>query len=225
MPLIALMISLDETRPIVAILSTFLSIFILIPIRKDIHLKSVAWLIVGTALGVPTGVYILKQISLQPDSFKQLAESIFGLVLGFMIISFSVYQLKKPKLLELKSNFFAIPVGFIAGMLGGLFNTNGPPVVVYGVLKRWDPNQFRASLQGFFFISNFYIVANHYYQGFWTERVLTYAGYSLPSLLLAVLLGYYLSKKIPAEKFSFLIYYFLIFISLIYWGKSIASYL
>ena len=31
---------------------------------------------------------------------------------------------------------------------------NGPPLVVYGVLRRWQPAQFRATLQGYFLIAS-----------------------------------------------------------------------
>lgn len=222
MPLIAMLIPFGETVPIISLISCILSVLILIPIVKEIQLKSVGMLIAGSAVGIPIGAYAFKLILLQSNEIKLMSENIFGLILGLMIIMFSIYQLKKPKLIEIKSNILAVPTGIIAGTLGGLFNTNGPPVVIYGVLKRWDPNQFRASLQAYFVISSYYIAANHYLQGVWSANVIRTAAYSIPSVILAVIAGFYLGKKIPAEKFSYIIYIVLIIVGLIYCGKSAA---
>ena len=46
--------------------------------------------------------------------------------------------------------------GFFAGILGGAYNTNGPPVVIYGSLRKWSPATFRATLQGYFFMAAFF---------------------------------------------------------------------
>ena len=40
--------------------------------------------------------------------------------------------------------------GFCSGILGGAYGMNGPPLAVYGSLRRWSPQHFRATLQGYF---------------------------------------------------------------------------
>ena len=40
--------------------------------------------------------------------------------------------------------------GFGAGVLGGAYGMNGPPLVAYGALRHWSPKRFRATLQGYF---------------------------------------------------------------------------
>ena len=37
--------------------------------------------------------------------------------------------------------------GFCSGILGGAYGMNGPPLAVYGSLRRWSPQHFRATLQ------------------------------------------------------------------------------
>ena len=54
---------------------------------------------------------------------------------------------------ELHSDRLAPLFGFAAGILGGAYGMNGPPLVVYGGLRRWQPTQFRAMLQGYFLIA------------------------------------------------------------------------
>ena len=40
--------------------------------------------------------------------------------------------------------------GFCAGVLGGAYGMNGPPLVIYGAMRRWSAQHFRATLQGYF---------------------------------------------------------------------------
>ncbi|PCJ61303.1 MAG: hypothetical protein COA79_06900 [Planctomycetota bacterium] len=225
MPLLAIVIPLEEAGPIVAISATFLAIIAVIPVRKQIQIKSVRWLLLGSVVGIPIGVFLLKQLSLQPKEIKLSEENIFGFLLGILIISFSIYQLRKRNNFELKSNIFAVPTGIFAGVLGGLINTTGPPIVVYGVLKRWDPIQFRASLQAYFMFSAFYISINHGYQGLWTSSVLQVTGYAIPVAILAVVVGQFINNKISTDKFTHLVYFLLIAIGVIFCGKSISYFI
>ena len=59
------------------------------------------------------------------------------------------------------SRRWAYPAGFIAGCLGGAYNTAGPPVIVYGSLRQWPKEEFRAVLQAFFFVNAVFTVASH----------------------------------------------------------------
>jgi hypothetical protein len=43
----------------------------------------------------------------------------------------------------------AVPLS--AGVLGGAYGMNGPPLVIYGSLRGSSPQHFRATLQGYFF--------------------------------------------------------------------------
>ncbi len=144
---------------------------------------------------------LIKNIGVNP-SF----ESKLNFILGVIVIAFSWFQLSKPNITQLKTNAYAIPAGFIAGVLGGAYNTNGPPIVMYGVIKKWDPKEFKASLQAFFIFSNIYIIGSHFYYGNFTPIVIQYSVYTLAPAIASILLGNYLSKKIPAEKFNSMVY-------------------
>ena len=113
------------------------------------------------------------------------------------------------------SPILGVPFGFLAGILGGAYNANGPPIVIYGVMRGWKKEAFRASLQGFFFISSLMIVAGHGISGFWNRELLYAFVISLPAVILAVLLGESLAKKITQENFNRVIYYFLILMGVI----------
>ena len=71
-------------------------------------------------------------------------------VLGLVIISFSAYSLLSRREHDLKNDSWAWLFGFGAGVLGGAYGMNGPPLVIYGSLRKWPPERFRATLQGYF---------------------------------------------------------------------------
>ncbi len=96
----------------------------------------------------------------------------------------------------------AWPFGIAAGILGGAYNTNGPPVVIYGLLRQWPPAAFRATLQGYFFPTGLFILAGHAAAGLWTRPVGEFFAFSLPVVLLAIWLGARLNRAIPEGKFD-----------------------
>ena len=66
-------------------------------------------------------------------------------VLGTVIIAFAMYRMRGRDGVELKDDRLAWMFGFGAGVLGGAYGMNGPPLVAYGALRRWSPEQFRAT--------------------------------------------------------------------------------
>ncbi|MFQ5856424.1 MAG: hypothetical protein ACE5LU_12350, partial [Anaerolineae bacterium] len=71
-------------------------------------------------------------------------------LLGLILIAYACYTLAHPVTPRLSSRRWVYPVGFVAGCLGGAYNTPGPPVIVYGSLRQWPKQEFRAMLQAFF---------------------------------------------------------------------------
>ena len=200
MPLLALFIDLKVATPLIALIAFFIAIAILIKNWQKVEFKSAWRLIVASLAGIPIGLWYLKDIN----------ENIIKLFLGILVLFFAIYSLVKPKLIQLKSEKFAWIFGFFAGILGGAYNTNGPPIVIYSSLKKWNPQNFRATLQGYFFTTGILLIISHGIAGNFTNEVLTYFAYCLPVVLLAVIIGAKLNKKIPVERFHKYIYIILI---------------
>ena len=112
-----------------------------------------------------------------------------SLALGAALIVYGLYSLTGPSLPEVRSAGWAVPVGLLSGALGGAFNTNGPPIVVYGSLKRWSPEVFRATLQANFLTAAFFIALGHVLGGLWTERVLVLFAATVPVLAAGFWIG------------------------------------
>ena len=200
MPLLSLFINIKIATPLIALIAFFIAISILIKNLKRVEFKSAWRLILSSLVGIPIGLWYLKDIN----------ENVIKLILGVIILFFAIYNLVKPKLVELKTEIYSWIFGFFAGILGGAYNTNGPPIVIYSSLKKWNPQNFRATLQGYFFTTGILVIIGHGLAGNFTTEVLKYFTYCIPIVLIAVIIGARINKKIPLEKFHKYIYLILV---------------
>jgi uncharacterized membrane protein YfcA len=189
-PLLALTLPVQVAAPLAVLVSITVAITVVIQDWHNIHVRSAGWLVLSTLFGIPVGLLLLKTVS----------ESIVKSVLGVFIIIFALYSLsgRKP---ELHNDRLAPLFGFAAGILGGAYGMNGPPLVVYGVLRRWQPTQFRATLQGYFLIASIVGMAGYALTGLWTRTVSGYFLLSLPLALIAIFLGHLIHRRLSSSRF------------------------
>ncbi|MEW6335130.1 MAG: sulfite exporter TauE/SafE family protein [Thermodesulfobacteriota bacterium] len=214
MPLLAMTpLGMKTVSPLVALIATMLAVMILAREWRIIDFRSTWRLIAATLPGIPLGLLLLK------GPYEEAGKIILALV----IIGFSLYSLIRPRFSALPQEWAAYPFGFIAGILGGAYNSNGPPVVIYGTLRRWTPARFRANLQGYLFPTSVIIIAGHGLGGFWTPSVGWYLLISLPAILLAVWLGTRLNHRIPQGHFDRYVHILLILIGSLLLVRTVAA--
>ncbi|RLD00251.1 MAG: sulfite exporter TauE/SafE family protein [Chloroflexi bacterium] len=211
MPLLAMTVGIQIATPLVALIASTIAITILLKNWRSVDVGSAWRLVVSSLIGIPIGLVFL----------KGAYENIVTAVLALLIVSFSLYSLLKPKLSFPPSDRSAYVFGLLAGILGGAYNTNGPPIVIYGTLKKWPAKSFRATLQGYFSPTGLLIVGSHGLAGLWTSDVLHLYFISLPVVFLAILLGGKLNSSIPTGKFDRYIHVALIIIGTILLINSI----
>jgi len=211
MPLLAFFLNMKTAVPLVALIGFSISIFILVKHWKSAYIKGLWKLILFCILGIPIGLLFLKNSD----------DKLIKIVLSILIISYSSTNLIKPNFIELKSNKFVWIFGLISGILGGAYNTNGPPIIIYGKLKRWEPEKFRAILQSVFFPTNLFIIIGQGSTGFWTNDVIKYFLYCLPVILTGSVFGGYINKKLSKENFVRFVDIFLIIIGFILFIRTI----
>jgi len=195
MPLLAMLVGVRTAAPLVALVAGVLAASILISSWRHVRPASAWRLILGGLAGIPLGLWFLRGAH----------ETLMKLALAAGLIAYSAYSLIRPRLPRLKNDNPAFLFGFAGGILGGAYNTNGPPVVIYGALRRWSPASFRATLQGYFLPSGLLILAGHGAAGLWTTRVLHLFLISLPATLAAVWLGERINRRIPPGRFDRLV--------------------
>ena len=200
MPLLVLILGVKTAAPLVAMVGIINALVMLLREWRELDIKSAIYLILSTLAGIPLGLFFL----------KSSPEHIVKMILGLVLIGFGLYNLFGLRLPALKKGYLVFPFGFLAGILGGAYNTGGPPVVIYGVMRGWEKEKFRATLQGYFLISSALIVVGQGISGLWTRSVLIYFLGSIPVVVLAVLLGNWMVHKISGEHFNKVVNLFLV---------------
>jgi len=193
MPLLAFVVSLKLAAPIVALASALNAFLILVRDWKSLEFRQAGWLILIALISVPVGAWLLDEAD---DRFLK------G-ILGLVVIGFSIWSLCSPAIPELKSRGWSIPFGMAAGILGGMYNTAGPPLVIYAALKHWPPKLFRVILQAYFLPSGLLIVAVHAHRGRITDSVLKTFMIILPAIAAGFLAGRKLGHRIPEKQFRY----------------------
>ena len=196
MPLLALVVGVKTATPVVAFAASTVTIVILLRNWRSVDVRAAWRLILSSLVGIPFGLVLLKYA---PEAYVKL-------LLGVLLILYGLYNLFAPDLPVARGESSAYVFGFVAGVLGGAYNTNGPPVVIYGALRRWPPENFRATLQGCFLLTGLMILAGHGAAGLWTRQVTWLYLHSLPAILLGVFLGGRLNRRIPREAFGRIVY-------------------
>ncbi len=201
MPLLAMTsLGMPSVTALVALVASTLALQIILRNWRDIDLAITWRLILSSMIGIPVGLALLKVAD----------EAVVKMILALLIMGFSIFGLIKPSGGKPVNELWSFPFGFLSGVLGGAYNTNGPPIVIYGALRRWPPEHFRATLQGYFFPTSLLILLSHGLAGFWTARVWSLYALSIPAMIAAIILGNWIHQRLPRNRFDQAIHLLLI---------------
>jgi uncharacterized membrane protein YfcA len=179
MALLPALIGIKVATPLVALIALVLEIVLVTRYRKSIEFRAVWHIALAAVVGTPLGVIFLTRVN----------ERISLAVLGVVIAGYALYALLGLKMPHLEKRGWAYLAGLFGGMLGGAYNTAGPPVIVYADCRRWSPNVFKGNLQGYFIIVSLAVVVSHALNGNFTPQVWDLFGGPCPFLQLPSSLG------------------------------------
>jgi uncharacterized membrane protein YfcA len=91
--------------------------------------------------------------------------------------------------------------GFCAGVLGGAYGMNGPPLAIYGAMRRWSAQHFRATLQDYFLPASVIGMLGYWLAGLWVAQVTRYYLLSLFVVAPAILLGRAANHRLRGDAF------------------------
>lgn len=197
-PLLALRLPVEIAAPLAVLVSITVAFVIIVQDWQHVEFRSAGWLVASTALGVPLGVLLLAQGN------QRLVKAILGLI----IVAFAGYALSRRQSPELRADnrLWLLGCGFCAGLLGGAYGMNGPPLAIYGALRRWSARRFRATLQGYFLPASILGMAGYFFAGLWVREVSRYFLLSLPCTVLAILIGGALNRRLRGDLFVRYVY-------------------
>jgi uncharacterized membrane protein YfcA len=145
---------------------------------------------------------------------KTLDMDILRLILGIILIAYSVYglffQISNIKIWK----GWAYLVGFLSGGLGGTIGANGPPVIVYTAAQRWSNDKIRVTLQGYFCITILITIIIQAFNGLITTVVAKYFGFSILIFLLGICIGSRFYGTLGDKTYKRIIFVILAFLGL-----------
>lgn len=204
-PLLALVMPVDVAVPVAVLTSITVAAFVVVQDWRSIHVRSAGRLVLATLFGTPLGLLLLTA------SPERLVKALLGLI----IVAFSWYMLAGGGRAAIESDRLAWPFGFVAGVLGGAYGMNGPPLVIFGTLRRWSPQHFRATLQGYFLPASTLVMAGYWAAGLWTPAVTGYYMRALPGIVAAILLGRVVNRRLEPRTFLRVVHAGLIAVGLV----------
>lgn len=209
-PLLALYLPIEIAVPVSVLVSIAVAGIVVVQDWKKIHFRSAGWLVLFSALGIPLGLWLLTTAN------EQLVKS----ALAVIIICFSIYLIvtqttRKTIKLEKGNKTGLFLCGLLAGVFGGAYGLNGPPLVVYGAMRRWSAQHFRATLQGYFLPASLMGMIGYWVKGLWVSQVTILFLWSLPAVFLATFLGRVVNSRMNGTAFFIYVYIGLIGIGVI----------
>jgi uncharacterized protein len=197
-PLLAFFIPIRVAAPLAVLVSITIAAVVVAQDWRHIHVRSAGWLVLSTLFGIPLGLVML----------TRSPEHLIKAVLGVLILTFALFSLARGVRFRLHhdSRAWLLTCGFIAGVLGGAYGMNGPPVAIYGTLRNWTAQHFRATLQAYFLPASVLGMCGYLGAGLWTRVVTHDYLLCLPVMLPAVFLGRAINQRLSAAVFSRYVY-------------------
>lgn len=191
--LTSLIIGIKKAVPFVAPYSLLISVYLLWHARTHMQWRYISYPFVGTVLGVPLGVWLLKNLS---SSFLQQ-------MLGIFMIAYVICSLfwMKTHFKVRRLRFWGILSGFAGGITGGAIAMPGPPFVMFVTLSPWTKETIRGVLQTYIIFT--YVLSMLLFRktGLMGRETLLMNLYYLPSVLAGMAAGQALFKRIPQKWF------------------------
>jgi uncharacterized membrane protein YfcA len=180
-----------QVIPAIFLLEIAASLHLLPSIWRDVHWRSLSWLMAGALIGTPIGVHALANF---PQAHMTLALALF--VLTATVLLWRGFSLKK-----LPSNAATLAAGTATGLANGAFGMGGPPVILFYFASPAGNAAGRASLIAYFLFTDVVGLALLAGQGLVTPQSSMLAIAFLPPLVAGVWLGARCFRMADPERF------------------------
>lgn len=168
--------------------------------RRQINFRLILFPTAFAIVGRSAGFYLLNYVN----------ADLLRIILGATFVVFSVYFAFYSDRLRIRPT----PVngtitGLLSGVLGGMFNTGGPPMVVYFLSCTKDKNEYNMAMQISTIITVSYSLLLQVMGGSVSGEVLSVSVYAIIGVTIGAYLGFLLFDKINRALLSKIIYIFL----------------
>lgn len=192
MPLLtAGFIPVHTAAPLIALVGLVGRPLLITHYRAALNVRAIWPLLVSSSAGIPLGVLLLQN---SPGYAIQR-------LLGVVVVLYALINLTELYIPEMKHRLWAWVLGFIGGILGGAYNVAAPPVVIWSIGQRWDPETFKANMQTFAQMNSIIITLAHAGFNTFTTEVVELWLLALPAMLAGLLLGFRMDGRINRDNF------------------------
>lgn len=166
-------------------------------LRKHVEVKFILAPLAASLVGRTIGIYIL----MNTDG------KILQRILGIVLIVFAVYFTFIVRNIQLKPSWkTGTASGFSSGILGGMLNTGGPPLVAYYFWALPEKMAYNASLQLTFCLTSVYSIFLHIMYGNMSLEVLKLSLTGIAAIFIGSSIGLWLFRKIRKDTLSKMVY-------------------
>ncbi len=188
-PLLAMLLPLHVVVPMIVLLDNLGSLSHSLRGLHHVQWREL-WLLPFTISGIGTALYLLR--TLDPEVLRT--------ALGGFIVAYAVYsllplpQLSGPRL-------WAVPLGFLAGLVGTLFGTGGPFTVIYLRLRQLGKEAFRGTVATIFLIDGGTRLLGFAASGYFQRETLPLIAAALPLMAVGLYLGGHIHVRLSQQAF------------------------
>lgn len=177
---LSLLLPPAEIVPTILMLEVAASLHLLPKIWKEVHWRSVGWLLVGCVLATPVGTWLLASMPAPPMQF-----ALSACVLAAAILLLQGYALKTTP-----GSAATFGTGMMSGLLNGSFGIGGPPVILFYFSTPAAVTVSRASIIAYFFGTDVVGLGFLGLEGLVTWESLMRFALFLPALVIGVAVGH-----------------------------------
>ncbi len=192
MPLLSSLLGIGVAAPLFALVTFVIEFAGFLRYREHLKFEAIRRLMIGAVLAIPFGILLASRL---PERWVLLA-------LGIVVTGYGLYRLLRLPLPHLIHPRIGYVFGIAGGLLSGAYNISGPPIVIYGNLSRWQPGQFKGSLQTFFILNGAIVLAAHVVNQAITPLIWQGALIALPTMIVGTWLGWRLEGRINPQVFE-----------------------
>jgi len=190
--------------PLVLILEVLASIKLVPQVWKDIDWHSLRWLLAGSLLATPIGVYLLANVPAEP---MRISISLMVLVAAILLLYGWAWR-------RMPGRPLILTTGVTSGILNGAAAIGGPPVILFYLSSPAGVTVSRASIIAYFLGIDVMGLAMASIQGLTTSKTLLMTAVCLFPLYFGITIGSRMFIKTDKESFRHHVLILLIILSI-----------
>jgi len=177
--------------PLVLILEVLTSVRLVPQVWKDIDWHSLRWLLTGSLLATPIGVYLLANVPAEP---MRISISLMVLVAAILLLYGWAWR-------RLPGRPLIFSTGVASGVLNGAAAIGGPPVILFYMSSPAGVTVSRASIIAYFLGIDVMGLAMASIQGLTTSKTFLMTGFCLLPLYFGITIGSRMFIKTDKDSF------------------------